>query len=132
MASISGSAGCAASSDLPIDQCRTSRMVPSRAAANTANGAIQATRLKPEAGGAARTVAPYFAANVSKIFLSVSPLAMLERSRSNSSEEFGQPTWLHSPRICAFEHLQRRHRQEDLRHVCREIRGHGSGRASRF
>src|SRR5436305_9923028 len=89
------------SSDLPMDQCRTSKIVPSVAAANTAKGAIHATRLKPEAGGAASTVAPYFPAKVLKILSSLSPLVMPERSRSSSSEELGQPTWLHSPRISA-------------------------------
>ncbi len=82
-------------------QRRMSRIVPSSAAANTANGAIHATRSKPCAGGAARTVAPYFATKALKICWSLMPAAMSALNSLSSCVDSVQPTWLHSPRICA-------------------------------
>src|ERR1035441_8262398 len=89
---------------LPTDKFahrRTSRMVPSSAAANTAKGAIHATRSKPWVVGAASTVAPYLAANDARISLSLLPAAMAALSSLRIRPLSGQPTWLHSPSICA-------------------------------
>src|ERR1700733_2448113 len=72
-------------------------MVPSSAAANTAKGAIQATRSKPCVVGAASTVAPYLAAKLVRICSSVAPEAMAALSSSRIWPDEGQPTWLHSP-----------------------------------
>src|SRR5271157_1356139 len=88
----------------PIDRFahrRTSKMVPSSAAANTAKGAIQATRSKPCVVGAASTVAPYLAANEARISLSLLPAAMAALNSLRIRPDSGQPTWLHSPSSCA-------------------------------
>src|SRR5580658_4254875 len=80
------------------------RIVPSSAAANTAKGAIHATRLNPCAGGAASTVKPYLPEKSSRICLSLSPAAISVVSIDISSPRSGQPTWSHSPTSCAQPH----------------------------
>src|SRR6185437_3757642 len=77
------------------------RTVPSNAAPNTANGAIQASRLKPFVGGAASTVIPYFVANQLKICGSVFPASICACRSAISCPREGQPTWSHPPSNCA-------------------------------
>src|ERR1700722_482161 len=96
MVGLEISAGCVR----PPAQWRRSRIVPRRAAAKTAKGAIQATRSKPCVVGAASTVAPYLAAKPVRICSSVAPEAMAALSSSRMWPDSGQPTWLHSPRSC--------------------------------
>ncbi len=66
------------------------------ASANTANGMIHATMLKPLSVGADSTVLPYFCTKLCKMSESLSPRSRPAVSSLRMRSEYAQPTWLHS------------------------------------
>ncbi len=99
---IGGGTGCATARDFHI---RTSNIVSASAPAKTANGMIQATRLKPVVVGAANTVLPYFCTKLCSTRESLSPRSMPAISSLRMRSEYVQPTWLHSSKIWLQPHM---------------------------
>src|ERR1700761_1640765 len=74
--------------------------LPPSARMKTTTGVIHAALSNPPRMGAARTVGPYFATNQLKTLVSLPPVATCARSSLIIRSLSGQPTWLHSSRIC--------------------------------